>query len=1043
MKAISHILQLFVLFTLLYVELSEEGTAQIAKQTVIAGKVLDANGEPLAGATIRIRETQIATIADIEGHFHIVYNAKDDKPIILNIYFIGMKTAEVRWKGQPLTIRMKEDTKVLNEVIVSTRPNINDIDLRTRSGVVSLVDMKEINQKPVVDISMALQGSVPGLVVVNQGELGTKPKIRLRGNNSFRHGDSANEPLYVLDGKIISSQAFITLNPLDIREIKVLKDAAASALYGVKAANGVIEITSRRGISGPLSISVSSNFGVTLRGRRPVEMMRTAEKLELERLVQGSSSPGYILSPDYYNTARMSDLQSLYHRQYGLPISDDRNAYAQWADTELAHLRQTDTDWFIDLLRNSTYQSHNLSLRGGNDAITYYVSGNYAMQGGQLPGNDTQRLSFSNSLDWQTRIGYISLSTTAGHSRTNTPNGTNYSPQTLVYELNPYETRESKSLYSFPGRSFAELMNQYRRQSSDLRVGSTLSFNLKPFPELRLDAVFGLDFVLSESEEITPANSPLETKRGKPATLRGSITSGKDTYLNYTSNIRATYHHTFGEHHDLTLSANTDYYYTRSKLLNVTGHGIGRLESLAGVNKTRGTSYSPDFTGTSSRIAQVGLGASVGYTYRNTYDLFGAYKLDASSLLPASKRWNIVWAMGAGLHIDQILKSLWQGFARQDILTGLHLKGSVGSTASLGGISASLALPIFSYDTSGYYGNHFRELKLTQMYNRELSPEQVNNFDLGVETQFFDRYTLSLQWYRKDTHNALLSISIPSSNGFDTMMKNVGQLRNQGYEISLSGQVMDTRDIQITARTSLAYNRSLVVDLYEAKAIYTNADAIFPEYEEGQPYDALFALQSLGINPLTGYPVFVDRNGNEKPFYSQVTREDFHSVGYSTPPYQGTISLNFTWRNFDLNAQLYYVFGGKKPYSMTYVRDKNNVHKNAIAGQLERTWFKPGDDGKLYPSPNSALSTFQTLSQYANTRMIAPSDYLRLSMLSMRYRIPEAWLQSIGDAIKYASVSMQTSNLFTLSPYKGSSPESGTFDIGVQPVYSLNLTMNF
>lgn len=1032
------------LLAILLVFLSYSTHAQTTdKSLVITGQVIDEHGEPLTGATVRIQGSQIAAATDIDGHFSIRYRRKGAEKVMLKVFFIGMKSREVEWRGKPLLIEMKEDSQLLGEVIVRARPNINDIDLRARSGVVAEVDMEELNQKPMIDLSMALQGSVPGLVVINRGEIGTKPEIRIRGNNSFRHGDAANEPLYVLDGKVITAQAFITLNPLDIREIKVLKDAAASALYGVKAANGVIEITSRRGVSGPMSISLSSNFGITLRGRRPVEMMQTDEKLAFERQVQGLSSPGYILSPDFYRNAELSDLQSLYYRQYGRPITDDRESYAQWADQELARLKTINTDWFHELLRTNIYQSHNLSLRGGHEDITYYVSGNYAKQGGQLPGNDTQRFSLNNSLDWQTPLGFISLSTNAGYSLTNTPNGSQSSPQTMIYELNPYETRDTKSLYSYPGHSFEDMMNQFRRQSSDLRMGSTLSFNLKPLEGLQIDGVFGLDFLLSQSEEITPADSPLEIRSGKPPILLGTISSSKDTHLNYTSNIRATYHRTLGNVHDLTLSANTDYYYTRTKLLGVSGHGIGQLESLAGVNKARGTSYAPTFNGSSARIAQLGFGASLGYSYRGTYDLFGAYKLDASSLLPPSKRWNTVWAAGAGIHVERLLRSLWSGFGQQEILTALGLKGSLGSTASLGGVPASLALPIFSYDTNGYYGDFFRELKLVQMYNRDLSPEQVNNLDFGLELQFLHRYTVGLQFYQKDTHNALLTVNIPSSNGFESLLKNVGHLRNKGMELTLSGQLIDTGDIQLSARTSLAHNSSLVVDLYDTKAIYTDADAIFPEYEEGQPYDAFFALDALGINPLTGDPMFRDKDGNEKPFYSSITREDFRNVGFRTPPYQGSLSLNFTWRHFDLDAQFYYVFGGKKSYSMTYVRDKTNVHKNAIAGQLNRTWFKPGDDGKLYPSPSSAQSTFSTLSRYANMRMIASSDYLRLSMLSLRYRMPASWLEEMGGFIKYASVALQISNLFTLSPYRGSSPESGTYDIGVQPVYSFNLNINF
>ncbi len=1040
-KFVLRVISLALLLYLFAIKLLAQNTTTFA---IIEGKVTDLHNEALAGATIRLQGTELITSTDIDGYFKINYKKKSDsQKVFLNISFIGMKNKVVVWENKFLRVILKEDKAILNEVVVKAKPNINDIDLRAKSGVVSEVDMRDLLQKPMIDMSMALQGSVPGLVVVSRGELGRKPEIRIRSNNSFRHGDIANEPLYVMDGKIISSEAFITLNPLDIKEIKVLKDAAASALYGVKAANGVIEISSRRGVAGPLRIAVSSNWGITLRGKRPMRMMQTAEKLEFERRVQAISSPGYILSPDFYNNVSMSDVQSLYNRLYAIPVTQDRDFYAKWAENELNRLKSINTDWFNDLLHNNSYHNYNISLRGGNNDIAYYISANYSKQGGQLPGNDSQRISLSNSMDWQTKSGFISLTSNLGYSLINTPNGTNSSLNTMIYELNPYENRETKKLYSYPGRSFSELMNQFRRKSSDLRVGSTLSFNLRPIKSLNIDAMFGGDFVLSDSEEITPATSPLELRSGKPPILRGSIGAGRNTTFNYSSNIRATYHNVFNNKHELTISANTDYYYTKTKLLSVYGHGIGRLESLAGVNKAKGTSYAPDFNGSNIKTAQIGLGTSIGYTYNSIYDIFGAYKMDASSVLPPSKRWNTVWALGAGIHLDKLLSNTFKKYKGNKILTALVIKSSIGSTASLGGIPASLALPVFSYDPNAYYGNFFRELKLAQMYNSDLKPERVRNFDLGLELRLVKRFILSLQYYQKDTYNALLSVSIPSSNGFSTLLKNVGQLRNRGLELSVSAQLLQTDKISLSTRASLAHNRSLVVDLYEGKAIYTDADAIFPEYEEGQPYDALFALKSIGVNPLTGEPMFVNKNGEEKPFYSSLTRDDFLNVGYSSPPYQGSVSINFTWSNFDLNAQLYYVFGGLKPYSMTYVRDKTNANKNAVEGQLERTWFKSGDDYKLYPSPNSSQASFANLSQYANTRMIASSDYLRLSMLSLSYRVPSKYLDKIGSFIKHLSASMQMSNLFTLSPYKGSSPESGTYDIGVQPVYSLNININF
>lgn len=347
------------------------------------------------------------TVTDTNGHYTLRGEwAMGD---IVLFTFIGMKEVSVKYTGQIVQdAAMQQDATDVSEVVVVARRNINEIDIRAKSGVVQRVDMERLNDKPMIDMSLALQGAVPGLIVTNTGDLGSKPQIRLRGNSSFRAGDTANEPLYVMDGQIISSDAFLTLNPADIEEIKVLKDAVACALYGVKAANGVIEITSQRGNpDGVLKVNYDFSIGITLRGRRGVEMMQSDEKLELERLLQNPSTPGYRYSADYYRKYYPNDPSLTEMIAEGARVLDS--------------LRGINTDWFRELIRPNIYQRHNLSIRGGNENTSYFISANYSQQGGRVPGNDVQRISTRMSLDQRLgRWGYLSLASDAGYSITNT-----------------------------------------------------------------------------------------------------------------------------------------------------------------------------------------------------------------------------------------------------------------------------------------------------------------------------------------------------------------------------------------------------------------------------------------------------------------------------------------------------------------------------------------------------------------------------------------------------------------------------------------------
>ena len=276
------------------------------------------------------------------------------------------------------------------------------------------------------------------------------------------------------------------------------------------------------------------------------------------------------------------------------------------------------------------------------------------------------------------------------------------------------------------------------------------------------------------------------------------------------------------------------------------------------------------------------------------------------------------------------------------------------------------------------------------------------------------------------------------------MKRNMGTLRNDGIEISASYTLPDiVRDFRFRLGASVAYNRNEVVDLYYADKIYTSESSLIPDFEVGKPYDMLYGLQWGGINAVTGLPVFIGAGGREiEPGKTKLTRDDFVEIGHLTPPYSGTVNLSLAWREFELDADFYWVAGGKRQYSYTYVRDRDNVNMNALAGLTQTMWLHRGDTDKQYASPFYSSSAIETLS-YANTHNTGCSDYLRMSMLSFRYRFPRRILDRTHGVIKYASVALQASNLFTITPYDESDPETGQLGAAIQPVVTLNLSVTF
>jgi len=210
----------------------------------------------------------------------------------------------------------------------------------------------------------------------------------------------------------------------------------------------------------------------------------------------------------------------------------------------------------------------------------------------------------------------------------------------------------------------------------------------------------------------------------------------------------------------------------------------------------------------------------------------------------------------------------------------------------------------------------------------------------------------------------------------------------------------------------------------------------------GKSYDMIYGLKSLGINPITGLPVFEGKNGEEIPATENPSKENIVALGHATPPYSGSINLSYSYRDFDFDVDFYYVFGGIKAYSYAYVRSSDDANKNAIKGQLENMWFKRGDEGKIYHSPFYSSSAIASL-EYPNTLTVGRSDYLKLSMLSVRYRIPQSVLERNFPYVKYANIAFQASNLFMITPYKESDPETGTLAGTMQPVLTLNLSLTF
>jgi TonB-linked SusC/RagA family outer membrane protein len=926
----------------------------------------------------------------------------------------GYESLEIKLNKGEQTLYLLPTIAELDEVIIRRSTNINDIDIRNLTGSVVTIDMTKLAERSELDIVKLLQGQVPGLTVNYSGELGKKPEIRLRGNSSFSYQGSANEPLFVMDGIIISTETFLTLNPNDFSSIKVLKDAPATALYGIKAANGVIELTSKRGFDGKPIFSYSMKQGVTLRGERTVDMMDTNEKLAFEQKIGLPGRPGYDYSETYIR------------KQYAnSPLLQQK---LEEGSRKIDSLKQYNTDWFKELVKPNYFQSHNLSVRGGTEKSAYFYSVNYSKQGGRIPGNDINHLTARANLDYTISSSFqLSLNNSFGVSTSNTENGMNNDPTALAFTLNPYETKNTQNLTSFPGRSYQDLINQYKQKTTNKRFSSSLVMYWDILPELNISGVVGADYSIEEVYQ--RIYSTAYSQKGKQENEKGFLAETDNKNFDYSANIRASYQKQFGDH-DLFFGVNMDYYLTNIKSIYGSGHGIADdLSSLSGINSALTNNYKPVASGSKIKNNQLGFGIAMGYTYKSAYDAYMSFKRDGSSMLPSNNRWNDAWSAGLGWS-----PSAYNFFKAQDIVTDLKFKGSIGYTASMTGISMRDITTTY-LNSNNFYGD-YRVLQLGALPNKDLKPQQTYSTNFSVDLGFINRINLLVNFYKDITKEAILALPIATSNGFATFTKNIGELENKGIEFSLSGDVINKDNYRWNAAASVSYNANKVKKLYGTDRIYANEDSVIPDYEVGKPLGTLYGFRSNGIHPLTGLPEYIDNNGNVIDLRTGLSPDYFTKLGTTIAPYNGYFNNYFTYKNWSLTVNINYQFGAKAMYSNTYVRDELNAEKNAIKGQLNNMWFEVGDENKIYPIQKmpSAMSVYN---QHPSTKTIYKTDYIKLNYIQLSYGITQSGF--INKYFKSFQINVQADNIYTYRIEK----DRGSLNDVLQPILTLSLNATF
>ena len=939
-------------------------TAQVTKVT---GTVIsEEDGLPVVGASILVKGTAVGTVTDMDGKFQLPNVPSSAKTLVIS--FIGMKSQELPIK-QTMNVILKPDTETLEEVVVlgyGSGKKIGSI-----VGSVAKVNSEKLSAKPVANAMDALQGQVSGLqVYTSSGEPGSSSSSYIRGVGSLT---ADNEPLYVLDGTPVSSSVMVMMNPNDFESVTVLKDASATSIYGSRAANGVIYITTKRGKIGEKAvITASGNYGTARLARRVSNPMNSTELLN-------------------------------YQLSHGIIKQETYDKYINSG---------IDTNWEDYFFKDDapTYQA-NLSIQGGSNKTMYYVSGSYYFQDGITPRSEYNRYTFRSNLesrptDWL-RFGanfgatydeqQTSLFTYQG---SNNLNGGIFGTILNPTYYNPYGEDGSK-LDVIPGLNRYSpyyLSDKQPSSSNTAQLDGTAFIQLNPIEGLTIRSQFGIEAYDFRQTSKRLASHPDATQGGY--TYEAFRRNAKLTITN-----TAEYNFKIKDIHDFTIligqeGIKNDYQRFGSE---TTGQSDDRLSMLeAGTAATllgadENDLYTYQFLSFFGRI---------NYALNDKYFADFSIRNDASSRFGKDNR-NAIF-MSGGLMWNMKKESFLEDV---NFLSDLKLKASIGTTgnSSIGNYDHLALVGTNLYNAQGGW-------KINTPGNGDLGWEKQTLANIGIEASFWNKYRIELTYYNKKTSNMLMDVPVPYTSGFSSITQNVGSMTNSGVEIAVSLDLLKTKDWFVGFNMNYAYNKNKITELFYGYDEWAMPNYLV-SYNVGEPVQYYMA-EWAGVDPADGQQMwYIPGTDGEttKEYDEELLLQATGKKRYA--PHNGGFGLNVSWKGLSLNADFAWVLGkymvnndyyfAANPYNFAGYNQSKDVLNE---------WKEPGDI--------TDIPAYGNVMQF-DTHLLENASFLRLKNISLSYTLPKNWLLPT-KVIQGVRIMATARNLFTITNYKGADPELDT-----------------
>ena len=947
----------------------------------VEGKVLDEKGAPLEGVTIAVKTTTQVIVSDNNGMFSVTV---PDESSILVFSFVGYKTQEVAVRDKSnILVRLQVDVQRLSDVVSI---GYGTIEKRRLISPVSVVKSDDIKNLPLTSFDQMLQGLASGVFVTNNSGAPGKPvSITIRGRNSINIGD----PLIVVDGTPVISQSLGSsfgvdnrldplsgINPADIASIEILKDAGAAAIYGSRAANGVILITTKRGRDGKTIFTADAYQGVGIPTGR-LNLLRTTDYIKLRR-------EGFLR--DNLTLPLPSDLQT--------PDS------------------LTNTNWQDLVYKPTTIGEYKISMNGGNHLTRFYISSGYRKETNPLSGKKglergTFRINMDHKATDRLSVG-VSLGGSKDVNQNTSDASTSYSPVDAALlappNMTPYDAAGNFTVVPMPygvGNPIAIFKSKINSNTTQLKTSLNLHYKIGG----------GLSFHTDLGYDYNNLSAQIYFPKAVNAVLQNTLFDGS-VFTNNTNSFsvepQLRYDNTFKGDHQVSAVAGTTIQKRTTTTSTVYGKGFPSddLQQMSAAATTDGSS---------ARI-QYGFNSVFGrfnYSYQTKYIASATLRRDGSSRFGPGNKYGNFWSVGGG----------WI-FSREALLKKSKFI-SLGKLRASYGIVGSDALADFTYLDQYQpfsYGGQPGVRPITAQ-NPNVKWEETSKFDAGIDLGFFDsRIGITLNYFQNNTTNLLITKSLPTQSGFSSIQDNLpAKVRNKGYEVELTASVIQAKDFKWLSKFNFTHEKNV---LQEFPGLEKEESFYKYNYKVGESLNLLWGYQFLGIDPSTGTPIYEGFNidGTKKnptdPFGGRQV------LGRYSPVYYGGWINNFSYKGFSLDVFFHFVHGLLLPNGLADLNNSSISTNNQVTDVLSR-WQKQGDITSVPRTATSASAWWISSNiDRQSSRFLSDASFIRLKNVTLAYQFPASLLSHLK--IKELRVFATAQNAATWTSFTGIDPETGS-----------------